>query len=161
MKNKRYFPLYVDLSDKNIVVVGGGTIATRRVKALLLFTRNITVIAPKMTADLWELGKLGKIQIQPCPVKKSDFSMAYMVLAVTNNSELNEEIYRICKEEGIYVNVADDKSKCDFYFPGIYMKDEVVIGITASGLDHSRAKKVRLAIQEAMEASDDTDNSEE
>ena len=161
MKNKRYFPLYVDLSDKNIVVVGGGTIATRRVKALLLFTRNITVIAPKMTADLWELGKLGKIQIQPRPVKKSDFSMAYMVLAVTNNSELNEEIYRICKEEGIYVNVADDKSKCDFYFPGIYMKDEVVIGITASGLDHSRAKKVRLAIQEAMEASDDTDNSEE
>ena len=161
MKNKRYFPLYVDLSDKNIVVVGGGTIATRRVKALLLFTRNITVIAPKMTADLWELGKLGKIQIQPRPVKKSDFSMAYMVLAVTNNSELNEEIYRICKEEGIYVNVADDKSKCDFYFPGIYMKDEVVIGITASGLYHSRAKKVRLAIQEAMEASDDTDNSEE
>ena len=51
--------------------------------------------------------------------------------------------------------------KCDFYFPGIYMKDEVVIGITASGLDHSRAKKVRLAIQEAMEASDDTDKSEE
>ena len=50
MKNKRYFPLYVDLSDKNVVVVGGGTIATRRVKALLLFTRNITVIAPKMTA---------------------------------------------------------------------------------------------------------------
>ena len=41
------------------------------------------------------------------------------------------------------------------------MKDEVVIGITASGLDHSRAKKVRLAIQEAMEASDDTDNHEE
>ena len=161
MKNKRYFPLYVDLSDKNIVVVGGGTIATRRVKALLLFTRNITVIAPKMTADLWELGKLGKIQIQPRPVKKSDFSMAYMVLAVTNNTELNEEIYRICKEEGIYVNVADDKSKCDFYFPGIYMKDEVVIGITASGLDHSRAKKVRLAIQEAMEASDGEDRSAE
>ena len=161
MKNKRYFPLYVDLSDKNIVVVGGGTIATRRVKALLLFTRNITVIAPKMTADLWELGKLGKIQIQPRPVKKSDFSMAYMVLAVTNNSELNEEIYRICKEEGIYVNVADDKSKCDFYFPGIYMKDEVVVGITASGLDHSRAKKVRIAIQEAMEASDGEDRSAE
>ena len=161
MKNKRYFPLYVDLSDKNIVVVGGGTIATRRVKALLLFTRNITVIAPKMTADLWELGKLGKIQIQPRPVKKSDFSMAYMVLAVTNNTELNEEIYRICKEEGIYVNVADDKSKCDFYFPGIYMKDEVVVGITASGLDHSRAKKVRIAIQEAMEASDGEDRSAE
>ena len=136
MKNKRYFPLYVDLSDKNIVVVGGGTIATRRVKALLLFTRNITVIAPKMTADLWELGKLGKIQIQPRPVKKSDFSMAYMVLAVTNNSELNEEIYRTCKEEGIYVNVASDN---------------IVVGITASGVNHKKAKAVREKMQALLE----------
>ena len=83
--------------------------------------------------------------------------MAYMVFAVTNDRKLNDEIYRVCKEEGIYVNIADDKSKCDFYFPGVYMKDEVVIGITASGLDHSKAKKVRLAIQEAMEATDDED----
>ncbi|MFR2800012.1 MAG: NAD(P)-dependent oxidoreductase [Blautia wexlerae] len=50
MKNKPYFPMYVDLSDKNIVVVGGGNIATRRVKTLLSFTRNIRVIAPKMTS---------------------------------------------------------------------------------------------------------------
>ena len=149
MKNKRYFPMFIDLSDKKIVVVGGGNIATRRIRTLLQFTRNITAIAPKSTMELQEL------------VKRSDFDMAYMVIAATNDWKLNDEIYRVCKEEGIYVNVADDKSKCDFYFPGIYMKDEVVIGITASGLDHSRAKKVRLAIQEAMEASDDTDNSEE
>ena len=70
MKNKRYFPLYVDLSDKNIVVVGGGTIATRRVKALLLFTRNLTEIAPKMPADILEQGTLGTIQTKPRPVKK-------------------------------------------------------------------------------------------
>ena len=47
MKNKPYFPMFIDLSDKNIVVVGGGNIATRRVKTLLSFTRNIRVIAPK------------------------------------------------------------------------------------------------------------------
>ena len=148
MKNKRYFPMFIDLSDKKIVVVGGGNIATR-------------TIAPKSTMELQELGKTGYVNLITRPVKRSDFDMAYMVIAATNDWKLNDEIYRVCKEEGIYVNVADDKSKCDFYFPGIYMKDEVVIGITASGLDHSRAKKVRLAIQEAMEASDDTDNSEE
>ena len=48
MKNKPYFPMFIDLSDKNIVVVGGGNIATRRVKTLLSFTRNIRVIAPKV-----------------------------------------------------------------------------------------------------------------
>ena len=51
MKNKRFFPMFVDLSDKKIVVVGGGNIATRRIKTLLQFTRNITAVAPKTTMD--------------------------------------------------------------------------------------------------------------
>lgn len=154
MKNKRFFPMFVDPSDKKIVVVGGGNIATRRIKTLLQFTRNITAVAPKTTMELHELGKAGFVNLINRPVKRSDFTMAFMVIAATNDWKLNDEIYRVCKEEGIYVNVADDKSKCDFYFPGIYMQDEVVVGITASGLNHKKARKVRVAIQEAMEASD-------
>lgn len=52
MKNKPYFPMFIDLSDKNIVVAGGGNIATRRIKTLLKFTRNITVVATKVTQEL-------------------------------------------------------------------------------------------------------------
>ena len=111
--------MFVDLSDKNIVVVGGGNIATRRVKTLLQFTRNVTAVAPKATAELQELGKTGQVNLIMRPVKRADFQMAYMVIAATNDWKLNDEIYRVCKEEGIYVNVADDKNKCDFYFPAI------------------------------------------
>ena len=57
MKNKPYFPMFIDLSDKNIVVVGGGNIATRRVKTLLSFTRNIRVIAPKVTMEIRKLAQ--------------------------------------------------------------------------------------------------------
>lgn len=151
MKSKRFFPMFVDLSDKNIVVVGGGNIATRRVQTLLQFTRNIRVIAPKMTTELIELGKTGKIEAEMRPVKRFDFSDAYMVLAATNDWKVNEEIYRICKAEGVYVNVADSKEKCDFYFPGVYVDHELVIGITASGQDHKKARKVRVAIEQALE----------
>ena len=150
--------MFVDLSDKNIVVVGGGNIATRRVKTLLQFTRNVTAVAPKATAELQELGKTGYVNLIMRPVKRTDFQKAYMVIAATNDWKLNDEIYRVCKEEGIYVNVADDKSKCDFYFPGIYMHDEVVVGIAASGLNHKRARKVRVAIQEAMEEKSEHDD---
>ena len=143
MKNKRYFPMFVDLSDKSIVVVGGGNIATRRVKTLLSFTRN--------TVELSELGKAGQIQILNRPVKRSDFRQAYMVIAATNDRKLNDDIYRVCKEEGVYVNVSSDREKCDFYFPGVFMKDEVVVGITASGLDHKKAKRVREEIENALE----------
>lgn len=151
MKNKPFFPMFVDLSDKNIVVAGGGTIATRRVKTLLIFTRNITVIAPKMTAELLELGKAGRITLLQRPVKRSDFGNAYMALAVTDDWKLNDEIYHICKAEGVYVNVANNKDQCDFYFPGICMKDELVAGVTASGADHKKAREAREKIQEVLE----------
>ena len=133
MKNKPYFPMFIDLSDKNIVVVGGGNIATRRVKTLLSFTRNIRVIAPKVTMEMMELSKAGYVQLITRPVKRSDFAMAYMVIAATN------------------VNVASDREQCDFYFPGIYMQDGLVVGITASGLDHKKARRVREEIQKALE----------
>ena len=51
MKNKRYFPMFIDLSDKKIVVVGGGNIATRRLRTMLHFTRNITATEPKSTME--------------------------------------------------------------------------------------------------------------
>ena len=138
MKNKPYFPMFIDLSDKNIVVVGGGNIATRRVKTLLSFTRNIRVIAPKVTMEMMELGKAGYVELITRPVKRTDFAMAY-----------------------IYVNVASDREQCDFYFPGIYMEDGLVVGITASGLDHKKARRIREEIQNALERVAQEDDNEE
>lgn len=151
MKNKCYFPLFVDLSDKKILVVGGGKVATRRVKTLLAFTREITVIAPKMTEELYQMVRTGIVNGDFREVTKTDFQDVYMVLAATNNDRVNDNIYRLCKSMGIYVNLANDKEKCDFFFPGIVRKDEAVIGITASGLNHAKAKRIREEIQNALE----------
>lgn len=161
MKTKRYFPMFIDLSDKNVVVVGGGNIATRRVKTLLQFTRNVTAIAPKVTEELRGLGTAGYVNLIIRPVKRSDFQTAYMVIAATNDRKLNDEIHRICRQEGVYVNVASDREQCDFYFPGIYMEEGLVVGITASGLDHKKARRIREEIQNALERVAQEDENEE
>ena len=153
--------MFVDLSDKNIIVVGGGKIATRRVNTLLAFTRNIKVVAPKATAELMELAKAGMITLLIRPVKRSDFADAYMAIAATNDRRLNDEIYSLCKNEGIYVNVSSDREKCDFYFPGIFMQDEIVVGITASGIDHKKARRVREEIQRSLEKTAQEDDYDE
>ncbi|MCF0133668.1 MAG: NAD-binding protein [Blautia sp.] len=150
MKNKSYFPMYVDISNRNVVVVGGGKVGTRRVKTLLHFTRNITVIAPKMTAEMIELVKLGKIHAEFRTVKRSDLKDAYIVIAATDDWKVNYEISKICKEEGIYSNNATDHENCDFYFPGVVIQDEVVVGVTASGLNHRKAKEVRQEIEKTL-----------
>lgn len=156
MKNKSYFPMFVDLSDKNVVIVGGGNIATRRVKTMLQFTRNVTVVAPKMTEELMELGRTSYAEVYVRPVKRSDLSCAYMVIAATNDRKLNDEIYRVCKEEGIYVNIADDREKCDFQFPGIFKQEDLVVGIMTNGLDAKIARKVHVALEEALTNTDFT-----
>ena len=150
MKNKPYFPMFIDLSDKNIVVAGGGKIATRRVRTLLKFTRNITVVAPKVTQELMDLGKAGTITLHNRPVKRSDFADAYMVIAATNDWKLNDEIHIVCKCLGIPVNVCSDQRKCDFQFPGIVKDEDIVIGINAAGTDHHKVKKIREYIEEAF-----------
>ena len=150
MKNKPYFPMFIDLSDKNIVVVGGGNIATRRVKTLLSFTRNIRVIAPKVTMEMMELSKAGYVELLTRPVKRSDFAMAYMVIAATNDRKLNDEIHRICRQEGIYVNVASDREQCDFYFPGIAKDGDTVVGITSGGGDHRLAAKISAVVRQIL-----------
>ena len=151
MKNKRYFPMFIDLSDKSVVIVGGGSTAVRRARTLLQFTRNVTVIAKDASQELIDMEKLGKITLHQRLVKRSDFHDAYLVLTATTDRKLNDDIYRLCKEEGIYVNVSNDRDKCDFQFPGIYIRNDMVVGVAATGLDSEKARKVSAAVQTAVE----------
>ncbi len=152
MKNKNYFPMFVDLTDKNVLVVGGGSLAYRRIQTLMQFTRNITVISAQPCQEIHEMGRAGQIRFQKRHVMRSDLAEAYLVIAATADRKLNDDIYRACKEMGIYVNIFSDKEKCDFFFPGVYVQDDITIGITVNGLDQEKARKIRTAIEGALKA---------
>ena len=137
---KPYFPMFIDLTEKKVVVAGAGTIAKRRIRSLLNFTNHLTVIAPEVNKELKSLEAEGLLTILKRKCEMEDFYSADLVIAATNDAQINNAIYDTCRKQGIIVNVCSDKQKCDFYFPGIAMKDQVVVGITASGKDHKRAK---------------------
>lgn len=147
---RSYFPLFVDLSEKKIIVAGGGHVAARRVRALLSFTDHITVIAPNICGGLLKLEQDQRIRCLKREFRLADTYEADLVLAATNDLLLNHEIGIHCRKEQILVNVADCKELCDFYFPGIIMDDEITIGITANGKDHSKVKEIRKKIEKAL-----------
>ena len=153
MREELYFPLFVDLTKKSIIVIGAGKIAARRVKSLLPFVGDMKVIAPEVSSEITEMAASseGALVVEQRPFESSDLDGADMVLAVTNDKELNTRIGALCKEKKILVNVSHEKELCDFYFPGVVQKDNVVIGITASGKDHSEARKVTEQIRTMME----------
>ena len=148
---KPYFPLFVDLSEKKVYVIGAGTIAKRRIRSLIDFTDCLTVVAPEVNPELNSLEQEKKIMILRKKFKLQDITDADLVIAATNDHTLNNDIYEFCRENNIMVNVCNDKEKCDFYFPGLAMKDNVVVGVTANGTNHKMARKVVEKIREMLE----------
>lgn len=157
MKNETgYFPLFMDISDKKIVVIGGGNIAARRVKVLSQFCRDLTVVAPRIHPDLLTLEEKGQIRVIRREYEREDIYDAWMVLAATDQHKLNEEIYSVAKCLGALVNVASNREKCDFHFPGIVKKNHFVVGLNASGMDHKGAARLKKRIEEAVEGAEES-----
>lgn len=149
-KGKLYFPMFVDLSERKVVVVGAGTIAKRRIRALVDFTNCLTVIAPEVNKELKDMEAEGKITIKKKTYEREDIYDAALVIAATNDKRTNQDIYSACKCLGIPVNVCNDKTRCDFYFPGIAAGGGVVAGISTSGHDNKKTRGLAEKIQELI-----------
>ena len=140
--------MFIDLTDKKILVAGGGTIALRRIRTLLKFRADIRVIAPELCEELAQLEEGGKIAAERREYCTPDIDGVQIVLAATDDHEMNRRIWEECRAAGVTVNVADDRSLCDFYFPSIVMTEDTVIGINCGGEDHAKVKETRIKIEE-------------
>ena len=143
-----YFPVFLDMEGKRIRIFGGGEIAARRAKVLLEFGAYVTVTAPSVRKELEELAQrqerltLDYHLYQPGRLAEEAF-----VFAATDDEQVNIAIYRECRHKGLPVNVASDKEKCDFYFPGIVQDGDITIGVTSGGKDHTKAAEVTEKIR--------------
>ena len=148
------FPLFVDLSEKRAVFVGGGTIALRRVRTLLPFAGDIVVYAPEFTPELERFADDGAITLVYREYDPSVLDGADIAFICTNSNEINDEAWAECKRRDIFVNVCSDRFKCDFYFPGVVQSEGMVVGVSAGGKDHRRVKQLRARIERLMEEED-------
>ncbi len=146
-----WFPVFTKITGKTIVVVGAGKIAKRRIETLLKFDCCIRVVAPEALPAVIAYADEKRLELRRKPYEDADLEGADYVLAATNHKQINHEIYETCKEGNIPVNVADDKEKSDFYFPGIIRKKGITVGVTAEGRDHVLAKKVTRAIADCLD----------
>lgn len=145
-----YFPIFMDLSERKILVVGGGKVAQRRVETLLAFTENIVVAAPEITEELQRLVGEGAVVWLKERYSQTQLKDTYLVLAATDDAQCNEQVVRDCRERSILVNTAHKKELCDFYFPAVVRRGELVAGVTASGLSHKGVKEARECIDRAL-----------
>lgn len=154
-----YFPVFIDLSEKELLVVGAGKIAARRIRTLCGFAGHITVTAPEIAEEIRELALKYPLILKERVFEEEDLDGKALVFAATDNRILNREIAALCRTQGIPVNVCSEKEQCDFYFPSVIEKDGVVIGINASGQNHGLVKKTRMELEEFWNSHEETKRS--
>lgn len=143
-----YFPMFVELKNKLCVVIGGGQVACRKIKAMLEFEAEVTVVAQEFCADI--LALKNRITKKQKSYEAADIREAFLVIAATNDFELNHRISMECKEQKIPVNVVDEKEECSFIFPAYVKKGYISVGVTSSGKSPIISGKIKKKINEVI-----------
>ena len=148
MANK-FFPVSIDLNNKNILVIGAGKIALRKVETLMSYNCNILVITKDILEEKFlELEKNNKIKI----LKNQEFEEKFLenfflVIAATDNEVLNKNISQLCMSKNILVNNITSKDDMSVRFVSIYEKDDIQIAISANG-NPKKAIEIKNKIKE-------------
>ncbi|WP_243155573.1 precorrin-2 dehydrogenase/sirohydrochlorin ferrochelatase family protein [Dorea formicigenerans] len=131
--NMAYFPMFVNLKDQPCLVVGGGMVAYRKVKVLLDFEARVVVVGENICDKIYEIvKKSNQLELQKKRFEDADCDNMFMVIAATDDKELNHHIAGICNSKGIMVNAVDQKEDCSFIFSS-YIKEKNLIAAFSSG----------------------------
>lgn len=143
-----YYPVYLNIKGKKCIVVGGGGIAERKVKSLLKKGADVTVISPKLTEVLSALAKEGSINYIKEIFQEKYLESATLIIAATDDSKVNEEVYGAARKRNILINTVDCPEYCDFIVPSVVERGDLMISISTSGKSPALAKKIRKELQE-------------
>ncbi len=144
----RYFPLFLDLNNKPVLVVGGGEVASRKVEALLKAGADVTIVSPTLVDYLAKLHKEHQIRwIQRFYSSDIVTSSYIQVWATTDNPSLNHQVHKDAKGLGILVNVVDDKPYCDFITPSMINRGRIQIAISSGGASPVLIRNIREKLE--------------
>lgn len=123
-----YFPMFVDIKKKKCLIVGGGTVALRKVQVLLDFGADVVVVAPEVVSKIKEYS----VTVYQRNFEKEDLQGCELVVAATDDAGLNHEIAEAAQKQKIPVNAVDQQEDCSFIFPS-YVREQELVGAFSSG----------------------------
>ena len=146
------YPIFLKLRELKVLIVGGGYVAEEKLHFLLKSSPDavVTMVATFFRNDTLEVANNGNVNLLSKSFDMNDLHGHQLVIAATDNQETNESIYRLCRERGILVNVADNPPLCDFYMGGIVTKGNVKIAISTNGKSPTTAKRLRQFFEEVI-----------
>ena len=143
----RYYPVHLDIQNRNCLVVGGGAVGTRKIVTLLDCGANVTVISLVVSDQLRDFAISGLIKLRERPYQSGDLDGMFLVIGATDDERLNRQISSDADHLNPLCNIADRPEVCNFILPSIVHRDDLVITISTSGKSPALAKKLRKTLE--------------
>lgn len=152
MERNELYPIFLKVSNLNILIVGGGNVGLEKLSFLLKSSPNakVQMIAPHFLENTLQLAEKHEVEITKDVYHKRFLEGKHIVVACTDKIEVNEEVYHDCRERSILVNVADNPPFCDFYMGGIVTKGNVKVAISTNGKSPTAAKRLRQFFEDVL-----------
>lgn len=145
------FPIFIKLEGRSCLVVGAGEIAKAKIDSLLEAGARITVVAPDGEPEIQGLAVAGRIAWQKRSYQASDLQGAFLVIAATSDTVVNDSVFIAARRLGILCNAVDDPPNCDFYFPAVVRRGDLQLAISTAGESPAFAQKLRRAFENAFD----------
>lgn len=129
-------------------MIGGGRVAERKVAGLLEAGARVKVIAPEVTEELSRLAEEGRIELELRPYRRGDLRGAFLVIAATDDPQVQEEVFAEAEEERIFCNVVDRPALCSFIVPSVVKRGRLQLAISTSGASPALARRLREQLEE-------------
>src|SRR5690606_29560154 len=146
------YPVFLKVHNLQILIVGGGTVALEKLSFLLKSSPNakVSLVAPSFDPQILESASEKNLNLIHKKYDQMYLSGKHIVIATTDDPEVNIQVYNDCRAKNILVNVADNPPYCDFYMGGIVTKGHVKIGISTNGKSPTTAKRLRQFFEEVI-----------
>ena len=141
------YPVNLDLKSRRCVVVGGGAVAERKAETLLDFGAALVVIAPELTPRLHDLAAERLVEHVAGKYTSGMLEGAFLVIAATDDREINKAVSSEAQRLGILVNVVDEPELCTFFVPAIVRRGDFIISVSTSGKSPALARRVREELE--------------
>lgn len=144
-----YYPLFLNLSNKRAVVIGGGKVAERKILPLLKSRAQVTVISPEITKKIAGMKQEKTIKHIARPYRRGDLKGAFLVIAATDSPGVNS---RVSREAPCLVNVVDTPQLCNFIVPSTMIRGPLNIAVTTSGISPALSRSIRKELEKVYGA---------
>ena len=142
-----FYPINLDIRDRPCLVVGGGTVAARKVRSLLACGARVTVVSPRLAPALQRLAAGGRIAWQPRPYRADDLGGALIVVAATDQPGVNQGVADEARRLKILCNVIDRPAAGNFIVPSVVRRGDLTLTVSTAGQSPALAKHVRKDLE--------------